>query len=237
MYKVWWMKKENNYGDLLTPYIFDYFDIPYVYSSAEDANTLCIGSIAAHAKENTIVLGSGIIKQKQQPHPKAIYKFVRGPLTRKKVLDLGGYCPPIYGDAATLLPLFWKESAKEYDVGIIPHIWHYNEAKEKYPDYKIIDLTKDPKEVTEEITKCKKIISSSLHGIIVSHAYNIPAAWTTFSKKLAGDNIKFKDYYASIDLPATISTVEDPIYSLQKTNTDPMINIFKELRENSNNGY
>lgn len=233
MYKVWWMTKDNNYGDLLTPYIFDHFNIPYEYSSV-DFNVLCIGSIVSHAKENTIVLGSGLIKKKQKPHPKADYRFVRGPLTRNRVLEMGGKCPPIYGDAATLLPLFWKESSKEYDIGIIPHVWHYNEVKEKYLDYNVIDLTKDPKEVTKEITKCKKIISSSLHGLIVSHAYNIPAAWTTFSKKLAGDNIKFEDYYASINLPATISTVENPIYSLQKTNIDPLINIFEELKENNN---
>lgn len=229
MYKLWWMKKENNYGDLLSPYIFEHFNIPYVYSELEDADTICIGSIVVHAKKNTLVLGSGLIKAKQKPNPLANYKFVRGPLTRNKILNLGGTCPKIYGDPALLLPLLWKSSKKEYEIGIVPHIYNYNEVKEKYPSYKIIDLTKDPKTITEEITSCKKIISSSLHGIIVSHAYNIPAAWVKFEKKLVGDDIKFKDYYESFNKDPILSTVESPVFTEANFDISTIVNIFKDL--------
>lgn len=230
MYNVWWMTEENNYGDLLTPYIFDHFGIPYCYADLDNADTICIGSIVKYATDNTLVLGSGLIKRKQKPNPNAIYKFVRGPLTRDRVIELGGDCPKVYGDAAFLLPLVWKESPKEYDVGIVPHVYNYNEVKLKYPQYHIIDLTQDPKIVTQEITKCKRIISSSLHGIIVAHAYNIPAAWVKFSAKLVGDNIKFYDYYASIKLKAILSTVEDPHYSIGKFDTKPIVDIFNNMR-------
>lgn len=229
MYKLWWMKKENNYGDLLTPYIFDYFNIPYVYTELEEANTLCVGSIIVHAKKDTLVLGSGLIKRKQTPSPLANYKFVRGPLTRNRILELGGNCPEIYGDPALLLPLIWKPSKKEHEIGIVPHIYNYNEVKEKYPSYKIIDLTKDPKIVTQEITSCKKIISSSLHGIIVSHAYNIPAAWVKFKSRLVGDDIKFKDYYASFNKDAILSTVESPVFTEAKFDISKLVDIFKKL--------
>jgi len=229
MYKVWWMKEPANYGDLLTPYIFDYYNIPYEYASIGNANTLCVGSIIKHTKENTLVLGSGLIKNKQKPHPAANYKFVRGPYTRQRILDLGGQCPDIYGDAALLLPLLWPEKKKKYDVGIIPHISNYKEAKEKYTNYKVIDLRQDPKIVTNEITKCKKIISSSLHGIIVAHAYNIPAAWIKFTNKLVGDDIKFYDHYKSVNLEANLSTIESPKYTLGKYDIQPIREVFENL--------
>jgi pyruvyltransferase len=229
MYNVWWMTEENNYGDLLTPYIFDHFGIPYCYADLDNADTICIGSIVKYATDNTLVLGSGLIKRKQKPNPNAIYKFVRGPLTRNRVIELGGTCPEIYGDAAFLLPLFWKECAKEHEVGIVPHIYNYDEVKEKYPQYHIIDLTQDPKIVTQEITKCKRIISSSLHGLIVAHAYNIPAAWVKFSTKLVGDTIKFQDYYASINVTPQLSSIETPKYSLGKIDINPIIDVFKNL--------
>lgn len=229
MYKLWWMKKENNYGDLLTPYIFDHFNIPYVYTDVKEANTLCIGSIIVHAKKDTLVLGSGLIKKKQQPSPLADYRIVRGPLTRNRILELGGSCPEIYGDPALLLPLIWEPSTKEHEIGIVPHIYNYTEVKEKYSSYKIIDLTKDPKTVTQEITSCKKIISSSLHGIIVSHAYGIPAAWVKFETKLVGDDIKFKDYYASFNKDAILSTVEMPVFTEAEFDISKLVDIFEGL--------
>ena len=230
MYNLWWMKEEDNYGDLLSHFLFDYFNIPYTYTNADQANIICIGSIIKFATENTIVLGSGLIKSKQKPHPNAIYKFVRGPLSRNRILELGGQCPAIYGDAAFLLPLIWQKSKQIHEVGIIPHIYNYEEVKEKYPNYKVINLkTNDPEFITKEITSCKQIISSSLHGLIVAHAYDIPAAWVKFTNKLVGDDIKFNDFYASINVAPQLSTVENPKYNIGKIDINPIIDVFRSL--------
>jgi hypothetical protein len=46
------------------------------------------------------------------------------------------------------------------------------------------------------------VISTSLHGLIVSHSYGIPALWISFKEKdLFGDNIKFLDYFSSVKIP------------------------------------
>jgi len=230
-YKVWWLQKDRNFGDILTPYILDFFNISYEHSSIDEAQIICIGSIARHARDGQLVLGSGIINgRKEKLNPNAIYKFVRGPYTRQKVLDRNGVCPEIYGDPAMLLPLVCPEEEKEFSVGIVPHFVDYNYVKEKYPNYKIINVVNDnPLEVAREISKCRTIISSSLHGIIAAHAYGIPAAWVKFSNNVKGDDVKFRDHYASLGLSATLSTVEDPIYSVGKINLNPIINIFTEL--------
>lgn len=237
MYNTWWIKKDRNFGDLLTPYILDYFNIDYQYSGVESADIICVGSVARHARNNTIVLGSGMINsRKEKLNPNADWRFVRGPYTRQRVLDCGGSCPEIYGDAAMLLPLLCPAEEKKYNIGIVPHFVDYNYVKEHYPNYKIINVINDnPLEVAKEISQCNKIISSSLHGIIAAHAYNIPAAWVKFSNNIKGNDIKFKDHYASLGLEAELSTIDNPIFTTGNYNTSKIEQIFKDFKNESKN--
>ena len=240
MYNVWWLKKDRNFGDLLTPYILDYFNIEYKYTDTDDADIICIGSVARRAQNNTIVLGSGMIdSRKEKLNPNADWRFVRGPYTRQRVLDCGGTCPEIYGDAAMLLPLVCPAEEKKYDVGIVPHFVDYDYVNESYhkldpyfnPSHTIINvINDDPLIVAKQISQCKKIISSSLHGIIAAHAYGIPAAWVKFSNKIKGDDIKFKDHYAALGLTATVSTIDNPVFTTGRLDLDPIIDIFETLK-------
>lgn len=229
--KVWWVSTPSpgNFGDLLTPKILDYFDIPFEHSS--DFDTLAVGSIAKLAVPGTMILGSGAMNLSDKLCPTADWKFVRGPITRNLIVNQGGACPEIYGDAALLLPLMLDESKKEYDVGIIPHYVDHAEVSEKYKDYKIINLlTADPFEAAAEITKCRSIVSSSLHGIICAHAYGIPAAWVKFSNRVKGDDIKFYDYFASVNLMPQISTVDNLIFTCPRIDVTPIAEEFLKLK-------
>lgn len=226
---VHWCTKPNNFGDLLTPHILSHFDIAHQYvDSINDADTICVGSIARLATDGMDVFGSGVIYADEDLCPDANWRFVRGPLTRQNVIRCGGTCPEIYGDAALLLPLICSESEKEYDVGLVPHYQDYDYVVKEYGSkYHIINVVNsNPLEVAREITKCRKIISSSLHGIICAHAYCIPAAWVGFSK-LHGDGIKFMDHYASIGLVGSPSTVDRPAFTEADTiNIDPIVGVF-----------
>lgn len=215
----WWNDLENknglyNYGDLLSRYLVKKISKKIVISSNHKYNRfitkfitkyyLCIGSILSAVSENSIVWGSGILSKKEKVK-RAKFFAVRGPETRSHLLELGFSVPEVYGDPALLLPLYLSNNVKKrYELGIIPHYVDYSFISKSFQQdsrIKIINLlTKDVEKTTKEILECKQVISSSLHGLIVPHAYGIPSVWVKFSNRLSGDNIKFYDYYKSVNI-------------------------------------
>lgn len=232
--KVWWLgseKGQGNFGDILTPFILNYFNIKYEYASHyKDANAISVGSIARRAGNGVKVLGSGIISRTDKLSANADWKFVRGPYTRERVHFFGGECPEVYGDPALLLPLIVKPSQKKYEVGIVPHNVDYTYVLKNYNNNIVPLGTKNFTNVIDRITQCESIISSSLHGIICAHAYGIPAAWVESNTKLKGDNVKFEDYFASVNIDGVQSTYDNPVFIDPGTiDLNPIINTFKEL--------
>ena len=231
--KVWWLgseKGQGNFGDILTPAILNHFNIKHTFvNHFSKADTICVGSIARRAGPKVKVLGSGIISRSDRLNADADWKFVRGPYTKKRVEFFGGQCPDIYGDPALLLPMIVDPSEKKYEVGIVPHNVDFKFTSEEYPNANIIGLgTRDYTKVIDKITQCETIISSSLHGIICAHAYGIPAAWVKPNTKLKGDNVKFEDYFASVDVNGIQSTYDNPKFISPGTiDLEPIIKIFK----------
>ena len=223
--------RPGNFGDILSSYILSKYGYSVLYrpwNRIQAGDVICVGSIARLSKPDVIVLGSGIISKKDVLDPLAKWIWVRGPRTRNRLIELGGNCSPIYGDPALLLPKIKSSSSKKFKIGIVPHHVDYEFYKKKYADKKVINLIdSDVEKVIEQITECENIISSSLHGIITAHAYGIPAAWVK-NKKLIGDDVKFLDYYESVNLEP-VYTVEEknqhPIYTLPNINVEKIHNI------------
>ncbi len=215
----WWSeifiqkKDRENYGDLLGKYLVEKISgkpVTWVRANKFYIKNLwqpvyvTIGSVLDHIGSHCIVWGSGIISKNAQV-PAAKILAVRGPLSRKRLLDLNIRCPEVYGDPALLMPNYFSPKVeKKYRLGIIPHINDYKKVVALYngiEDLKIIDfLTTDIEATTTEIMECKNIISSSLHGIILAHAYGIPAVQVTFSDAIFGDGVKYHDYFLSVGL-------------------------------------
>jgi len=105
---------------------------------------------------------------------------------------------------------------------------------------KIVNLlTNNIEKTTDEILSCDRIISSSLHGMIVAHAYGIPAIWIKFSNNLYGDDVKFDDYLLSVNIkPYKGIMISKPlefdeiISPLESQNYLPNIDKMKELNNN-----
>lgn len=173
-------------------------------------NYMCIGSFLHEVTPETIVWGSGVISEDESCYamkcaPKEVLA-VRGKLTRNYLLKRGISCPEVYGDPALLLPLFYPKTnyKKKYKLGIIPNIIdlsnQYVEEQRSNPDVLIILMNhyKNWHEIIDKICECEVIISSSLHGIIISDAYHIPNFWIELSKNVIGNGFKFRDYFSSV---------------------------------------
>lgn len=202
----WSWYEPKNFGDWIGPYLLHRLagKNPFYCPPDIQPKTDClfaVGSILRHLKhpDCITVWGSGIISRSDTfARPKKVLA-VRGPETREVMLKLGYSCPEIYGDPGVLLPLLIQAPPKQVGkIGIIPHFIEYAEYKEAdWKNYKIINVARPVEEVASEIASCEMTYSSSLHGLIVSHAFGVPSVWMTSSKPLDGDDVKFEDYFAS----------------------------------------
>jgi len=167
-----------------------------------ESNIVAIGSILSKGNSKSKYWGSGFIDESDSFNGGKVYA-VRGRFSADKLVRMGYERCDVYGDPALLLPLIYSPIiTKENSIGIIAHINDVEDLKNLCgKQVKVISLASSNIEgVVDEILSCSFIYSTSLHGIIVSHAYNIPAV-RIVNSKLYGDDIKFKDYFSSVDIP------------------------------------
>ena len=246
--KLYWHRSKNNFGDILNPLLIEQItgkQVVWVHPKfSTKENYIAIGSILESASNYTIVWGSGFISKTGHCHKTPLKVCaVRGPRSREKLIQDGIECPEIYGDPALLLPRVYKPSIeKEFELGIIPHfvdkdnVWLKN--IQKNVEIKVLDIQEsDPYVFIDQLLSCKKIASSSLHGIIVADAYSIPSIWIDFSDQVIGDGFKFLDYFASvkrkdvaplkIDIDTDVKKIYESFYSYTiDIDIDTLINAF-----------
>ena len=237
----WWSsikfegKTQDNFGDILSKYLVEKISkkkvvwkrpIKQRWNPFQKKVYFTTGSILAHVSNNCVVWGSGIISR-QDKVENAVFLAVRGPETYKYLKSKNYRVSKVFGDPAMVLPQYYNPTInKGYELGIIPHYIDFENVYNRYKNdetIKIINLlNNDVEEVINEILSCKRIVSSSLHGVIVSHTYSIPAVWVEFSKNLSGDGVKFVDYFKSVNLEPYQAKFID-----NKLGIDEMYEIFK----------
>lgn len=169
-----------------------------------------IGSILYTGNKKSDVWGAGFMSEFEKCNGGTIYA-VRGKYSFAMIqqqinngASINLNSKVALGDPALLLPRVIKPSSKKnYKLGIIPHFSEIDYFKEGYGDrFHIIDLrSSDIERVTRDITSCEHILSTSLHGIIVAHAYGIPALWmehTGLENYTKG--FKFRDYFSAVGI-------------------------------------
>lgn len=232
--------KPYNWGDYINLVLAELISgkkaIPYLFVHSNTMVAM-VGSILPWAMDsNTIIWGSGCLNS-QDPLWKTVEKpkkvlAVRGPLTRKVLLDNDIECPEVYGDPALLFPRYYYPTiTKKFQYGIILHFSTAisNDIQTKLKsiygdDILFINPKKNCKwqHFIDDILSCKNIISSSLHGIIIADAYHIPNAWVSVTNsEHPDDNFKFKDYFLSVG-----KNIEIPVEVFNKGNVDNKLQHF-----------
>ena len=92
---------------------------------------------------------------------------------------------------------------------------------DNYDNSTLIDLKENPKKVVEKIGECEYIISSSLHGMIVTDSFHIPNMHITLTNNMFGDGNKYNDYLSAFDIthtPFDCSNGDMPTISEVKNN-------------------
>lgn len=249
----WWRYEyphKLNFGDEITPIIIKkIFHRRVVWRDPRECDVAAIGSILKGVSDragghHVKIWGSGLIED----IPKASYNnlsfyAVRGKLTRNRISNIKDNVA--LGDPALLLPLAINQTHKPiYKIGIIPHYIDATSPKlnrfKDCPEVIIIDALSPPQKVIQQINSCELILSSSLHGLIVSDAYNVPNFWTPLSSNVYGAGFKFKDYYSVFNReakPIDIDMVELKETSQLINSYESIQSILPKIQENLINAF
>lgn len=207
---MFWSRGGDNFGDYIGPYLFrkSTGELPIFARSAianpSNPTYFTCGSILEKISNpnSCIVWGSGrYIWHGAFSRPKAVHA-VRGPLSLEYFYRHQYAAPEVFGDPGLCVPLFYSpDTTKHYRVGFIPHlseIGFWSEA-ELPDDVALISPSGTVEEVVRKIVAAERIVSSSLHGVVLAHAYGIPAAWALpTTRRLVGGGLKFCDYFGGI---------------------------------------
>lgn len=203
----WWEPKDGrvNVGDYLSRVIvgevLSLRDTEITDKKDQSRRLFAIGSVLHYAKPGECVWGSGV-NWKMDPD---LHKFstldvraVRGPLTQEFLRKRGIAAPPIYGDPALLMPLFFRADLLQAEGrGTLPYLVvpHLHEPPGKFDAYRshLLLPTCKPATFVSNLLRARLVISSSLHGIILAESYGIPAVFLDVGN--GESRLKYDDYY------------------------------------------
>lgn len=238
--KIYYWKGVKNFGDLLTGLLLKHFcKLDSEWAKPHDADLIGVGSILEHIPWNYcgIIAGTGKLHENSKlKFPYARILGVRGELTAKQLNLKGNY---VLGDPGLLADELVPLEDKQYQLGIVPH-WTDKtlEHDKRFAKYNpvIIHPENDPLEVISQIGRCRKIISSSLHGVVLADAFGIPRRIEIAPKMIShtkqeGDLFKFKDYNTSVGVKFEIGLTQSANRNIVIRRQHELWDVFQELKQ------
>lgn len=207
---------DNNMGDALNEILIPkIFNIPVKHCDFKHCDLVGVGSILESAISTktylpTKIWGSGFIQEHLEElnlDQKYEIYALRGRKS-KEIFErnISKKIECVLADPGLLAPmLFDKKEKKEYDLGIVPHYVDkdnpvFKEIQNQIPNSIMIDVLSGSLNAINQIRKCRYILSTSLHGLIIADSFNIPNLWVKTSDLILGNDFKFHDYYSSFGL-------------------------------------
>lgn len=206
-----WLGDEGetgNFGDQLSPHLIrELFGAKVMHSGMPTADLVSTGSLldwaeSAVDRRRPVIWGSGFIKDGPAWDGAAVrVRAVRGELSRHRMAHLSRH-PIAVGDPGLLTARAFGHlrSAPIHGLGLVPHYTDRDawlEAVGDRADLPVIDLLQPWQEVIRQLTSCRAVISSSLHGLIVAESYGIANHWASPGDGVTGGRYKFDDYYSA----------------------------------------
>ncbi len=188
----------NNFGDLLGPWIVDRIcrDRGLSKSVSTKHRLLTVGSIInVIGRAGDTVWGSGIhgnMLPLGEGFPRFDVRAVRGPLTGSLLTDANNAVPSVYGDPALLIPHLFSDSELGIQRGVTGTVYVPN-----YHDFSVapvgaLNPRGDFLNRVRIIASAERVIASSLHGVIIAEAYNVPTVLVASTRETP---FKYEDYY------------------------------------------
>lgn len=236
--KAFWWNKMPNFGDALTPLILSHFaDIKQVERDTISRSlvTVC-GSILEYIPPDWdgYIVGSGKLFENSRLGSfgsTAKILALRGPLSARGFS--GNFT---LGDPGILANELIEPIKKQWDLGIVPH-WRDTELVSRFKklipnkfSIKVINPLDPPLKVISEIGASRRIVTSSLHGMIVADSFGGIPRRVELCEKMANEGglFKFRDYSASIRMPFELGKMVEPSRVLVE---EVKFSIYDALRE------
>lgn len=218
--------RRNNFGDLLGPEIVARLvarnGLAESPAPSGRPRLVSIGSIIHFAGDDDVIWGSGMngkVSNEEHRFNRLDVRAVRGPLTRRALIERGIDVPAIFGDPGLLAPTVFAElplwsQQKRHALSIIPNLHDFS-TWQNHPD--VVDPTAPLLSVLERIARSERVVGSSLHGVIVAESLGIPA---TLIRPGTEPLFKYEDYYRGTgrdtfpvagDLQEALATHAEPI--------------------------
>lgn len=199
--------RKGNAGDIYASYLVKYLYGLEANNIKDEGNRLLfIGSISHLVKDNDLLCGVGTKGEefRNKDAKDTNVWALRGPISYDffknagfDVSNIKFLLDPGLMIKYTIDQSFFEQ--EKVDVAFIPHYREKAFYQSNLPkDIKLIDIDDCPHNVGKNILKSKLVYSSSLHGIIFSHALGVPCIFV--KPQTEEPLIKFKDYYHSVDL-------------------------------------
>lgn len=244
--RLYWLDIKN-LGDQLSPRIVErVLGRPVAWAAVEDAELVALGSVVEHilrrrwrrflrrGREPISFWGTGFIKAGRERRLGSFRILaLRGPQSAARFrlpaerLALGD--PGIL--VADLFQPRELQAAGDSEVLLCPHVLEEDAEWVGLLASRLsaqrLSLASDVLTVLSAVRRAKLVVSSALHGLVVAHAFGVPAVWVApEGPKLIGGAWKFLDYFSAFGA-APVPLSRD-LATLRRTSRDDLHRLAQE---------
>jgi pyruvyltransferase len=184
----------NNFGDMLGPVAASHL-APRSVVAPQRRRLVVVGSIMHFALDGDVVWGAGVNGKVPLDQIRARdldVRAVRGPLTATTLRTLGISVPDVFGDPGLLVAKqLGIRRAPEPATGVVS-LPNLRDASDWTKRDGYVNPCAPYREVIEAIAGAERVVTSSLHGLIIAESIGVPVSLV---KSREEPSFKYEDYF------------------------------------------